>query len=83
MFTVLSPGYCFTPISSKCIINIYSKQGEKQLKETKIGREKKKECMAKLEFCGRMFPNVELYFNMALTEEIQTIKRVLSAKLSW
>ena len=84
LFTVLSPGQCFTPISSKCIINIYSKQGEKQLKERKIGREKKKDCMAKLEFCGMMmFPNVRLYFNMALTEEIQTTKRVLFAKLSW
>ena len=40
--------------------------------------------MAKLEFCGMMmFPNVRLYFNMALTEEIQTTKRVLFAKLSW
>lgn len=37
-----------------------------------------KECMAKSEFCGMMmFPNVGLYFNMALTEEIQTTKSPL------
>lgn len=63
---------------------MYGKQGAKQLKERKIGREEKKECMAKLEFCGMMmFPNLGLYFNMALTKEIQTAKRVLFAKRSW
>ena len=56
----------------------------KTTKGEKNRKRGKKACMTKLEFCGMMmFPKFGLYFNMALTEEIQTTKRVLFAKLSW
>lgn len=46
-------------------------KGEKNRKRGKEGMH------GKIEFCGMMmFPNFGLYFNMALTEEIQTTKRV-------